>query len=59
MIKQTLEQKIEALTPSRLIKWLAFIFAAAAVTVIVVLFFYFNKFHAKLSTSNADWGGIW
>lgn len=56
MSNQSLEQKLEAMTPVRLFKWLAWILAIASTVVACVFFVYFLKFHGALSTSNTDWG---
>ncbi|MBK8814939.1 MAG: hypothetical protein IPN42_05260 [Methylococcaceae bacterium] len=56
MCKQTLEQKLETITPAGLLKYLLMILVIASVLVVSVFMFYFLKFHYKLSSSNTDWG---
>lgn len=56
MSNQTLEQKLEAMTPVRLFKWLAWILGVASAVVACTFFVYFLNFHGEFSKSKTDWG---
>ncbi len=56
MSSQALEQKFEAVTPAKLLKWLAWIMTFASIAVAFVFYKYFSEFNGPISTTNADWG---